>query len=419
MNNKKNILSLSILLFSICLFLNNYCMFFWSTYSSTSMISIYRLISYCGVVFLFSVALISKRIKHTVSISGLAVLALVIINIIHRKLISNSTMQMFSITDGVILLCVVLLVLLDDKSKKDIFSLSLKIFVIVCLPSLIYFVLSFIGINIPHSILQSSHALKSARGLYYDKYFFGLILKTPYQSDRFCGIFDEPGVVGTLAAIFFAGGYKKMNKVWLILLLIEGFFSLSLAFYFLLMIFVIIRAICDGLAKFAICGIVLIMLLTFFLNIKTDNEFITNIQNRMDLSSSFIFIDNRTSDAYEDEFNSFLQGDKNELFFGRGSGAAESNYLMSSSWSYKNIIYDYGMIGFCLLIIFVVMCFVYGGIGKSSACFFVVFLISIYQRPDIFNVEYISILICGIAYNDERVHDKSNLINYSYSKSGD
>ena len=144
MNNKKNILSLSILLFSICLFLNNYCMFFWSTYSSTSMISIYRLISYCGVVFLFSVALISKRIKHTVSISGLAVLALVIINIIHRKLISNSTMQMFSITDGVILLCVVLLVLLDDKSKKDIFSLSLKIFVIVCLPSLIYFVLSFI-----------------------------------------------------------------------------------------------------------------------------------------------------------------------------------------------------------------------------------------------------------------------------------
>ena len=72
-----------------------------------------------------------------------------------------------------------------------------------------------LGIDLPHTILESAQEGKAAIGTIYKNYGIGLIMDNrlnPYAALRPCGFFDEPGVIGTFCGLMSAPYILCFNK---------------------------------------------------------------------------------------------------------------------------------------------------------------------------------------------------------------
>ena len=99
----------------------------------------------------------------------------------------------------------------------------------------------------------------------------------------------------------------------------------------------------------------------------------------------------------------FLNGNLIRKLFGFGRGAAAENVYMNGSSSYKCSVFNYGYLGFGLMIFEIV--YLYRAylqkIWKQHWAQFVLialFLVSVYQRPSVYFPYYFIILYGGAAY---------------------
>lgn len=373
-------------------------MFCWSTYDVRVISLLADIVAYTGPFLLFASQMLYRKLSNSIRLITLGIFVLVFFLEIEMNLMGYSNTYSFNLYEGKFILALIVLLICEEEDKKLIFEYALKIFAIVTLPSVLYFLLRNVGVHIPNTVLNSEHELKSIRGVYYEHYPLGLIAISPGTLPRLCGIFDEPGVVGTLSAIFIATGYDKISKKWALVLLIEGIFSCSVAFYLLFVAYVITRAFFSGFIKFASVALLLFIGVIWFVNTSFQNEFLNGIQGRIDLSSMYLFTDNRTSSGFDSVFEQFVQRGGYPLWFGYGRGAVASNASMSSSFSYKCLFYDYGIIGTLMYLGFFALNAIKEKISKKCIPFLVVFAISIYQRPYVFNLQYVTIFVTALCF---------------------
>lgn len=387
-----------LLYFTLSIYCNAYLMFCWSTYDVKAIGQLADIIAYTGPFLLFFNQILLRKLSKNVRWITLGIFVLILLLEIEMNWMGYSNTYAFNLYEGKFILTLIVLLLCEENEKKQIFEYALKLFAIVTLPSVIYFLFRNAGIRIPSTILNSEHKLKSIRGVYYEHYPLGLIAISPGAFPRLCGVFDEPGVVGTLSAIFIATGYDKVSKKWALILLIEGVFSCSVAFYLLFAAYVIVRAFFSGFIKFASVALAILVGVIWFFNASFQNEFLSGIQARIDLSSMYLFTDNRTSSGFDSGFDSFVQNGGYPFWFGYGRGAVASNPSMSASFSYKCLFYDYGIIGTLMYFAFFVLIAIREKISKNCIPFLVVFAMSIYQRPYVFNIQYVTIFITALCF---------------------
>lgn len=314
----------------------------------------------------------------------------------------------------------ILLFLLGEKERLSIFKYLIVFFLILTLPSVIYYLLSKI-ISIPFEVLQSDFEGKIIRGFYYKWRPFGLIINTDnyygeMSPERICGIFDEPGVVGTFAALFLGANYQRKPKINLInvLLLIDGLISFSLAFYILIFILIMVELAKKSVFKLVLFSTIFLIAFFVFMNIEFDNKQLSQFQSRFDLKSNegTIVVNNRYDTLYEEEYDAFIDAGGVSLFFGKGYNASSKNEYMKGASVYTRLIYDYGIVGTILyLSVFVLFAFLYG-INKGNISFILMFFVSVYQRPYILNRHYILLFIsalCFIKYYSESANNKKAL----------
>lgn len=393
------------ILFSISIFFDSYCYFTWSTFNNRPINLLAKYMRVCFVFALFFYAVFGLYKKSDgekkLIISKKMLYAIIVLGILGLYLFFGD----YAWKSGYItIIAAFTFILLGQDKREYIFKAAMIAFALMVLPSMVYYLLNIIGVNIPHTTLLSNQLAKYNRGWSYSQYPFGLITRESNfgKIDRYCGIFDESGYIGSLAALFIAGGYGKVDRKWIVLLTMEGIFSLSMAFYVLLILFAFTRAFLSGAIKSCIIFIVVILSFNIFVNTDFHNASINHLQNRIDLSSIFLVKDNRASERANDVLNNFLKNGGLKILFGYGDGSANKNTLIYGSSSYKMFVYDYGIFGTILFVLYFVFISLIKKVKISVLPFIIVFLASFYQRPYIFTVVYITIFAGAVSLHSEK-----------------
>ena len=267
-------------------------------------------------------------------------------------------------------------VLLSSKIKGKIFRAVYWTVQINNLISLILWCAFFFNDKIGF-VKELYYAQNGFETAYYYRWWIFAIYSYGGHSFRLCGIFNEPGVLGTVCALLFICTFTQ-SKWWeKVLLLVTGILTLSLAFALLIFLFIMLY-ICQ---KRLLNNIYIFLFLGFFLiipHIDFHNKDINDLAARFAITSNGLAGDNRTSTLFDIEYQKFINS--NELWFGRGSGTV----LASSTSSYKSsYIVPFGIFGTAILL--GSWCFsAYRYCKKNRHCilYIIFFFISLYQRPN-------------------------------------
>lgn len=225
---------------------------------------------------------------------------------------------------------------------------------------------------------------------------------------RLCGICNEPGYLGTFCALILCASGMKLKKIDNIIIFIAGVLSSSLAFVLIMIVYFILKITLTAHKEKSLRKKILRYLCTFVLafsyvvilpNIKTDNSAVDNMIQRMTLTSEGLSGDNRTTERFDELYNSlsFL-----DLSFGMGRGYLQANGI-DQNLSYKIYIVEYGL--FCCILVYgiLLVAVLYKNTKNTPIVIFViVFFVSIYQRPTVITPSYAILLLGGIEYIKSR-----------------
>lgn len=294
-------------------------------------------------------------------------------------------------------------IIMPIEDKKKIYYYFSYIFAIALLPSIIIYILHLFNINFNGAYLEPLNPLKTEAGMYYKQFFGAVKLVNPHSSMtgrlyRLCGMFDEPGVVGTISALILVGKrYQIKNNYINIILFIGGILSFSLFFYIITLVYYFIASILERKQKNMIISLILLSVLSMISAGVIKNDFINNtIIERMSIKDGKLQGDNRTNDYFEAKYSEFLDSGVSKVMFGLGRGTTHNDKLLEASASWKKFVIDRGFVGLAMLILFLlVTTFMYNK-TKSGFILLVVIIASIYQRPGIFDLPNILIFSGGL-----------------------
>jgi hypothetical protein len=310
------------------------------------------------------------------------------------------------------ILDIIFFVLVEDNLKRKSFILFRNILAVLLIPGIIIFCFNLININIPYSILEPWETMKAEEGGFYRNYIFAVVLDSPYYAGssvrRMCGIFNEPGVVGTLAALMLMGtsifDKRKVEKKVRIIYLLSGICSLSIAFFVLVTLYVGGLFFKKRTGIFILLSILSILLMAgLYISIPEGHFLNKYFFDRIIITSEGISGNNRAGDKFSEEYGYYL--DTGNIIFGEGQGRSYDSDVAGSS-SYKMLIWDYGFIWFIFSIGWIILAMLLTVPVKNRnfiGC--LLFLLSIYQRPHVFNIAYIIILLGGVLYNNGKRYE--------------
>lgn len=213
-------------------------------------------------------------------------------------------------------------------------------------------------------------------------FYQGIITLFPsyYQTGfaRFQAFTEEPGLVGTLCAFILACLDIKHNKWQLVVFIICGVLSMSLAFYLMFALWLIYNALNLKNIKYNIFLFAFIILMVFF----TQDVIAEIIGGRIAETGSIAELDNRGSDAFKKAFNEFLFS--SDAFFGCGLRTFHAIFDRvgySGNAGAKPFIYSFGLFSMFLLFITYTRSFLkVNGRNRKALFILLVFWLSFYQR---------------------------------------
>lgn len=305
----------------------------------------------------------------------------------------------------------------DEDALEKVYKYFIILFIFSVLPGLLYYILELFGISLSIGTIQSENQLAysnsaefvgSSIGNY--KLYIGAVMRIN-SNTRMSGIFDEPGLVGTVAALLLCARRLKFKQdPQSIILFIILFFSFSFAGYIIFALYIVFILLRNR--KWKLCLFILIAFigLIIFMRIDLSNTPLFSIQNRFQFTKDGLtIINNRQTSTFEKGYALFKNASIVTKLFGFGYGASSRNpYLLGSS-SYKLTIYNSGYFTFLCMILFFCSKMLNNlfyqrkiniSIEWDKICLLLLFLISIYQRPAVFYPYYFIILFGGNAYID-------------------
>lgn len=268
------------------------------------------------------------------------------------------------------------------KFTKSTYDNFLNIYCFITFFSLIVWTLALIGAAPQLGIISPLNQLKEVSYVHYP------LLVLVQGSYRFCGVFDEAGVIGTLSGIFLCiQGFKFKDKRSLVLL-VSGLCSMSLFFYIMIGAYGVFYYITQKKSVWkAIIMLTAIYCILYVVKyIPILNEI---IGSRLEWNAEEMRFagDNRTNNAIVDYLTSIIG--TNEFWF----GVDNKNEFWKSVAGECNIYITILMNGALFCLLYLGFMIVYGMHFKKTWTAFIlflfVFLTCIYQRPFLFSAYFI------------------------------
>lgn len=268
------------------------------------------------------------------------------------------------------------------KYQKDVYNNFLSLYSVIIGLSLIVWALVLMGVVPSMSTIAPLNAIKR-----YNYTVYPLLVRAN-DSFRFFGLFDEPGIIGTVSGLILCINKFSFKDKRNFIILISGLCSLSFFFYGLIAVYFICYYVFVEkkikkalLIAFSVIVAYLVIVNTPFFNDILGSRF------EWDASSGSFAGDNRLNEKGKDFFASIIGTDA----FWWGIDDKESyRELVAGSSSYINTIVLNGVVFFALYLFFWI---VYAFKLKTTYANFVLFVFvlfgTIYQRPFMFTVEFI------------------------------
>ena len=264
---------------------------------------------------------------------------------------------------------------IDKEIAEKSLTKICKVFAGFLIISILFFFLHFIGVNLPNMSVE--------RGNYsYTNFFFFLLDDRELWNiliPRFNSVFLEPGHMGTTIIMLLATQIGKWKKWYNVVLFVALLISFSLAAYCLGVMLLFLRL---WMLRRKI--VLKVLGLVSFLGIIVGGSFVYNdgdnmlnnlIVMRLEVSDTGDDFkgNNRVSEDFEKEFESFLGS--SDVLFGR-----EMDYEGWGNSGYRVYIYDYGMAGFALFLVFYFFAFRTGRDMRAITTAFVLAMTNFWIR---------------------------------------
>lgn len=299
-------------------------------------------------------------------------------------------MNFFTSKSIVIFLYLCILMILNEEDKEEIYEIFYKIISFLCFTGIISYMLYIYIRPLNYEILPTVK-----NGWVFIRYLGVLILKNSNNLlYRFQSIFGEPGELGTIIGMIFLfdDNYKKLKKERIILI-ISGILTFSLAFYaFLSLKFIISEIRIKN--KFFIFILFLIFAITINPLIKNigGGELYYRVYGRIKTLNF-----NRKNNNAKLVLKEFYKN--GNLLIGTRENINKKVNLDISS--IEVILYERGFLGLGILILFIFFISNFFYVKNKIKLRILIFLLSIYQRPNLLHTVYLLILITGISYSNK------------------
>lgn len=405
-----NLNSLISILLAIMIFLSFSPFFVWSSFANGIGVTINKIIQIITIILLMC-KLPLNFMQRKKLFFGLAMISIFFFYSFFTGTTGGTTHPLL-IGNFLVYFFYALNIMSDRKILVKSYKILRKIFAVVLAYTLVIYILILIGMPIPSIEMKSGEAGRAALGWQVYQNYFGCILIEQNGSllYRFTSVFTEPGVVGTFCAFFLAADgldLKKNKENWIYL--ISGLLSLSVAFYIMLILIYALKALRTGGYKLFMSLISIVVIYTVFMSVNFTNPMLLWFQERLMITENGLSGDNRIKEEAEIEYKIFLNSDLKTILLGYGNPEIDENGLSSwqSTSSYKESIYYLGILGYGLMIAWLIFTPLYcyrtqNKIGNNLMySYIVIFLISQYQRPGMKSWFLVYILLSGCLYAQE------------------
>ena len=268
----------------------------------------------------------------------------------------------------------------NDNAKKEVYHYCHTGLALLFAVSLIValFVLLF-GIELPSEVLDPPNNVRATKYLQYPFLTVGFYEDKNFMIMRFAGVFDEPGIVGTLSAIFLVMERFNFKKWQNYIYLLAGVFSFSFFFFAVLLVFAPFFLKFKNIGGVVIIAAILIGLLAFFES-TTELGLTEHLFERFEFKDGHFAGDNRSQPAFDRAYEQFWNEGDNVLL---GKGVGAHNKIALGLQSYKMMIYDLGFVYVFLSLFFFIL---YGFLvlekhRKELFLYIVLLLFFYYNRP--------------------------------------
>ena len=356
-----------------------------------------------------------RRIPRALFWSSTLVVCLFFYEVFFSGVVTR-TQQVFNMAMLCIHLGLMLFVLQDNISLQRVYRAAKKVFALTLIPSIFVFLLLQTGADSPSFSLAADTG-KDMVGQGYELY-LGVATMIHYKGEllnRLCGIYREPGFVGTIGALFLLSDRMTLRKWENVVILIACFFTFSLAFVVMLVLGILLRAV----GKFKRRGnvaagtaLIIAVIIGYFVFMSlpfAESSALGVLQERLVITEDGLVGDNRfgSSQWAEEAYEEFMSGPLSVKLFGFGQDPRVVPGTKVSIWqsvcSYKEFVFGFGFVGLGLLLMGLVLCtyFKFRNVTGSARwkifVLLLVFLASIYQRYNVSTFFYYCVLFGGAA----------------------
>lgn len=365
----------------------------WAPYQGDSTISVgavkylIKPFAYVCSVFILMYALLKKYITYSGVLIGLSPIIYYMYNYLHCYDDGNVSLNILNI------LMILSFALVTDGYKVKAYCYFKSFLVVISAIGIICYILYILNSPVPYRVID--YYSLDGYNQYIDYGICYIYTNIAGSSVRLCGIFNEPGYLGTFIALILCIEDMNIKKKENIILLIAGFLSFSMAFAMLIFIYLIMKF--SRKPKTLILLVVVILLYFFVLpKIKTGNQNIDGLLSRLVINENGLVGNNRTNARFDYIFDQTFHS--SNIIFGNGSGYAK-NIIGGSFASVKTYIIEHGLVG-CLVFLGYLFFVALQSCKNNINCVFLVlcFFLSVYQRPNIFTMSYFIVLFGGIKY---------------------
>lgn len=285
------------------------------------------------------------------------------------------------------------LILLDRESKVWVYKKFRCFVIIMCVLGILCYWSFLFDLGLPYSIVEFYDVDNGA--VYLNYHISYIYSQVSTMSLRLCGLFNEPGYLGTVTAMVLIIERMNLRHWGNIIIFIAASLTFSFAFWVLIVIYLVIV---NYRKIWVTLGTIFFLIMAFVIlqNVTFENESINKLVERFSFEDGKFKGDNRTSNEFDQYFDEFQKS--GDLILGLGPDA-KSKYQITGAGGYKPYIFNYGYVGFILLWgISIILAIRYARGCRECWVLIFLFFLSTYQRADFVNPVYLCLLFGGIDY---------------------
>lgn len=287
----------------------------------------------------------------------------------------------FRLSSVIFVLTVLLIFRSNARTGAVAFDLISYSFAAVLLVSLVFWVLWQLGVPLLSAPISYGAWKGEDVGTQLDNFYF-FVTESATLLNRFYSVFDEPGVVGTLAALILCGLRFDFSRKRSWVLLAGGLFSWSLAFVVLSLVGVMLfrpgRQLKLVLAAILVLMIVAVVFLIGDMLPSDDSAGLVLLYRIANFSE--YGVSSRTDDKLNEFFFEYINSLR--VFFGQGTGFFQQRPDLLSGQGAIFYVVIYGLVGMgILLMTYIAVIQRHVTARFHGYLLLVVFLMSFLQRP--------------------------------------